>query len=240
LPVRLLFYRARSVEFGGMSSSRLRIPLWIGLGFCLGLGFLPLGCGGPAAETPAFMASSTTADLPAETVAALTACAEEGADRLKPPSPAIIFDVGVNADGHVETARVKDTTLDDPGISSCMVSALRAMSLPPSVKAKLRQHVSAESRRYTGTPAAPAVLIALGPIAITAAGVTIFVVVTVYVVVKVATSTRDATDDAEKERCKKVKEGCIEYCSDTILDQGLHEPLFSRCLRKCMEKANCL
>jgi len=192
-----------------MSSSRLRIPLSIGLGFCLGLAFMPLGCGGPAAEKPAFMASSTDADLPGETVAALTACVEEGADRLKPTTEAIIFDVGVNADGQVEAARVKDTTVDDPGISSCMTSALRAMSLPPWVEAKVRRHVSAESRQYTGNPGLGA-LISLGPIVLVAAGVTVIVVLGVYVVAETAEALKKRKKGIE-DKCHELLVECLEF-----------------------------
>ena len=65
---------------------------------------------------------------------------------------------------------------------------------------------------------------------IVAGGVTILVGVTIYVATEAIT---------EKERCKKVKQGCLDDCSDDTLDDGFHEPMFSRCVRSCMEQANC-
>jgi hypothetical protein len=107
-----------------------------------------------------------------------------------------------------------------------MVHALRGMSLPPSIMGMRR--ASPESRRYVGNPAAAA-LVALGPIALAAAGITFIVVATVYVVTEA---------DAEKERCKKVKEACIEHCTKW----GLPAPgggRFRSCMRECMEREGC-
>jgi hypothetical protein len=43
----------------------------------------------------------------------------------------------------------------------------------------------------------------------------------------------------ERERCKKVKEQCIDKCSDE-LDSGDYsgDPFF-KCKRECLEKENC-
>ena len=47
------------------------------------------------------------------------------------------------------------------------------------------------------------------------------------------------TETEKEERCKKVKHRCIEFCTDAILGQGMHEPMFSRCVKQCMADANC-
>ena len=50
---------------------------------------------------------------------------------------------------------------------------------------------------------------------------------------------RTETEKEKEERCKKVKHRCIEFCTDAILGQGMHEPMFSRCVKQCMADANC-
>jgi len=51
--------------------------------------------------------------------------------------------------------------------------------------------------------------------------------------------TQTETAEQKKKRCEKVKHRCIEFCTEAILDQGMHEPMFSRCVKQCMVDANC-
>jgi RHS repeat-associated protein len=53
------------------------------------------------------------------------------------------------------------------------------------------------------------------------------------------TPTDDIPNEDSRERCRKIKDECIRYCADTILDKGIHEPHFSRCVRECMESHGC-
>ena len=98
----------------------------MGLAVCLGLTFTPLGCGSSQEFTvePSHRAHEGSS-LPQATVAQLTECANDGADRLTDSSYAIMFDVEVDEDGRVKDARINDSLLRDPGIESCMVHALR-------------------------------------------------------------------------------------------------------------------
>ncbi len=80
----------------------------------------------------------------------------------------------------------------------------------------------------------------LVPILILAAGVTIIVAITVYVVSDTSTATQDAADeDREKVRCKKVKQECIEYCSDTTLPTPDFGWKFQKCKNDCLERHGC-
>jgi hypothetical protein len=221
-----------------MGSPVARLTSSIGLALGLGLTFTPLGCGSGQEFTvePSHHAHEGPS-VPRATVAQLTDCTNEGAARLTDTSYAILFDVDVDVDGRVKGARVKDSLLGDRGIESCMVHALRGMSLPASILRRAGR-VSPESRQYVGNAAA-GVLVALGPIVLVAAGITFIVVVSVYVVSETATSTRDAIDeDAEKERCKKVKNKCIGDCQKTLPTPD-HGFKFWNCVNKCMEVEGC-
>jgi len=56
--------------------------------------------------------------------------------------------------------------------------------------------------------------------------------------VMVLTMSSDSATDAEKERCKKVKEKCIEYCSDTLPTKNFGWS-FQICKNECIEAAGC-
>jgi hypothetical protein len=61
----------------------------------------------------------------------------------------------------------------------------------------------------------------------------------VGVCILAASALEEGDSEDHAERCKRVKQECIEYCSDITLDVGLHEPHFSRCKRACMEMQGC-
>jgi hypothetical protein len=80
----------------------------------------------------------------------------------------------------------------------------------------------------------------LVPILIVAAGVTIIIGVTIHVLSDASTSTRDATDeDREERRCKKVKQECIEYCSDITMSTPDFGWKFFNCKNDCLERQGC-
>jgi hypothetical protein len=45
--------------------------------------------------------------------------------------------------------------------------------------------------------------------------------------------------DPDKERCQKVRRGCIDECSDSSLPTRDHGWEFQKCMRRCMEAENC-
>ncbi|MDI1430754.1 hypothetical protein [Polyangium sorediatum] len=203
--------------------------------------WVPMGCGA-SDEYAAVRAPPTEGSLPASTVRALQACAEKHAGRLGRHAYEIDFQVELT-DNQVSKVRPKGPRLDDAGLEQCMMAALRTIAdagYTPNPDALISRGGLLPARGLLANVSVISQLIRLAPLVVSASGVTIVVGVAVLVVAA-AVSYKDAADEeAEKERCKKVKQGCIESCADTILDQGIHEPHFTRCLRACMEKANCL
>ncbi len=141
------------IDSGCMTVTLAKLTASIGLSLCLGFAFLPLGCGGDP-QPRRLHAARADPTLFEATVAGLTVCAAEGADRLTDTTYVIHFDVDANADGHVERASVKDSLIGDPGIESCMVHVLRGAALPGSIMRTRR--VSPDSRRHMGNAAAAA------------------------------------------------------------------------------------
>jgi hypothetical protein len=210
--------------------------LWaMGLGFFMGCSLTP-GCGGT--KTVDYPTLQEEAAVPEYVVKQLRNCAERGIARLKPNYYAILFDVELTEDGEVDAVKIKDSSLGDESIESCMVRALRGMSLPTSV-AGLRSSdpaygglVAPQSRALMGTPAVLAgTAVALTPIVIVAAGVTVLVGVVIY-----AMSTVGPLSD----KCRKAKEACIKKCTDSDIPTGTYngDPYFI-CLRDCMDDAGC-
>ena len=46
-------------------------------------------------------------------------------------------------------------------------------------------------------------------------------------------------EESEKQRCRKVKEMCIEYCVDETLPTNNYGASFQKCKRECMEEEDC-
>lgn len=169
-------------------------------------------------------------------------CAAEGASRLTDTHYAILFDVDAYSDGQVRAVKIKDSILRDAALESCMANALQSMSVPQSITARRSPGlVSPQSRRLSGNVVVLGGAITLSPILLIAAGVTIIVGVTIYVLTDASTATRDATDeDAEKERCQKVLDMCIEKCTEETIPSGtLDGDPFFKCRRQCLEAHNC-
>ena len=49
----------------------------------------------------------------------------------------------------------------------------------------------------------------------------------------------DMADEDEAARCKRVKQACLQYCSDTTLLTGNHGWRFQKCKNKCLEDNGC-
>jgi hypothetical protein len=220
----------------------------VGIALCLGLAFTPLGCGSNQdhAVEPWGRRAHEGPSAPESTVAQLRECAERGALRLTDTHYAILFDVNAMESGHVSLAKVRDSMIPDRGMESCMGRALEAMVLPRTITAlRPSQRVSSgmvspESRAHTGNALVIGAAVELLPILIVAAGVTIIVAVTVHVMSDKSASTRDATDEErERERCKKVKQDCITYCSDTTLPTPNFGWEFQKCKNECLERQDC-
>jgi hypothetical protein len=73
----------------------------------------------------------------------------------------------------------------------------------------------------------------LVPVTLVAGAVTVAVGVSIYAGEKVIEAAK------RRSRCQKVKERCIETCSQTTLPTPDYGAKFFTCLRSCMEAAGC-
>jgi hypothetical protein len=137
-------------------------------------------------------------EAPPETVAQLQACVDRFAPDLSSDSYAILLDLEATKSGKVTKVKVKDSMIAGSAVEACLLGALKRMAVPATA-INTRHEVSPQSRSMVGVAQAAAAPIALLPIALTAAGVTILVGVTIYVVAHAVDDVR-----AEQERSKSV------------------------------------
>lgn len=219
-----------------MKASKLaRILLSAGFVW-LAVGPLTLGCGGTEeVASTSWNAAHEEAALPDEVVARLTSCAKQAAAALKPNGNAIVFNVKVTPRGRVSFVGVRDSMIRDRTLIACMTHALEDMSLSPSDLAMRSSPpesgglVAPRSRELMGNPAIlGGAFVAIGPIVLVAAGVTILVAVFVYGVARIS------------DECRKAKQDCIEKCTDTKLPTGTYDGMpYHECMRICMDAAGC-
>jgi hypothetical protein len=221
-----------------MNSGITGLTSAMGLTLCLGLIFMPLGCGSSqdfTVESPRPTHDGPTA--PESTVAQLTECAKQGALHLADTNYAIIFDVDVTESGTVREAKIRESLIPDRGMESCMVRALEAMSVPRSIMGMLAsQPVSRQSREYLGYVGALGGAVNLIPIVIGALGVTILVAVTLHVAEEAVEAARRRLK--VEKRCKELLEECLEYPQQpewnrgTFGDRKACESCFGICKRE--------
>ncbi len=164
-------------------------------------------------------------EAPGKTIAELQACADRHALGLSVDSAAIMYDI----EAKPYSVKIKDSMISGSALEACLTRALEDMELTPNILNARR--VSPQSRSSLGVVQVAAAPIALAPIALVAAGVTILVGVTIYV----ATEALN-----ERERCRKVLQMCIHKCTEETLPTGTFngDPFF-QCRRRCLEAENC-
>lgn len=186
--------------------------------------------------------------LPESTYARLQDCLDEGKDELAEQQHSIKVLLQVNHHNKIHDARAVGPGLAVPTVQSCIVQALRNMSMPIFVVEKARKEADsqrlapgarqlvADTSMMTAHAAELETLITrLGPVFIRAGAVGIVIVIGVVVI---AETVKYA--EQERERCKAVKQGCIERCSEDFLDIGQPDGMaFHECLRKCLEAQGC-
>ena len=154
--------------------------LALALTLAVGPVFLPLGCAG--ARGP----SMADPDMPEPVAQRLSACAQAHADHLH-ADQTLRFDVALANDGQVEEVSLRSATLDDEGLETCMVSALRLLSEDDlrlrRAEVGPRGRVGPEARALMGHPEALALCAASPPcvmVATIAVAATMTVAVWVY------------------------------------------------------------
>lgn len=235
---------------------------WVGaaLAVTAALGFTPLGCGSSGARFGAAGAGQGDAEIPDGVAREIRTCAAKHMRHLSSAKHTVSFDVKLASNGEVDSVALRESTLGDEELELCMASALRSLSEGDlSLRHSGRDHrgpVAPESGALLGQTlvlnclASPPCLLALT----LAIGAT-YVAVQIYVHAQSQSSTAKpkprtaptATTmptavpvDDEKERCKKVKEECLDTCSDTALPTRDFGAAFYRCMRACMEAKGCV
>jgi hypothetical protein len=233
---------------------RLALPL--GVLVASGAAFVPLGCGSSQNGSGSAVVGATDVDMPDGIALQIRTCAANHRLYEKSGKLAAVFDVTLASDGEVTSVAVRDSTLADESLEACMARALQSLS-----ESDLRARRSAdpplgsvtpESRGFLGQTqalgclATPPCLLAVA-FFIGAAYVAVQIYVhaasqsstakpTTWPIVTAAPTTT-VTDDID---CKKVKEDCIERCSDIALPTRNFGARFHRCMRACMEAKGCV
>jgi hypothetical protein len=226
-----------------MISGITRLALSLGLNLSLGVAFMPLGCGGKQKAVD-YATADGPPEVPDGIKEELTACVERGVGRLSDSHYAIMFDVRADDDGDVRSVEIHDSILPDRAMESCMRRALQGMTVPSSIRAMRSSRSDGEgvvapgSRALVGNPLVlGGATVALGPVVIVAAGVTVLVAVTIYLVSEMSKPSDMA--DEEYERCHKVKDACQRECAHLMGVKKWHGDRYHKCVRECLEAENC-
>lgn len=231
----------------------------MGVALSLGVAFVPLGCGGSRGGFDPAAPGQGDAEVPEGVALKLRTCAAEHRAHLPGSAEySVSFDVKLSSDGEVDSVALRESTLGDEDLEACMAHALRALSvadLPMRRSDSIsKDPVAPPSRGLLGqAQALPLVCLASPPCLLTAVIVVGVAIVAVEVVVLASSTTKPKPQTAPTATavptsttttadidCKKVKQDCIEKCSDTALPTPDFGVKFRRCMRACMEAKGCV
>ncbi|MDC0749376.1 hypothetical protein [Polyangium mundeleinium] len=212
------------------------------LATCMAVCMVPMGCG--SSEEHAVAPERTQGSLPAFTVRALQACAEEGTGRLRRQAYEIGFKVELT-DDRVQAVAPKGPRLDDAGLEQCMMNALRTMtdagfSTDRTVLISYGGHLPARGVLANVTVLPEIVKLAevvvAGP-----GGVTIVVVVVVVVIAAVVLSEdkpKEEVVEAIKRWPKRINDKCDPPFHECLDNQ--HQPNTNRDFGSGKDCLSCL
>lgn len=181
-----------------MTSRITGLALAVGLGACLGVAFVPLGCGGSEEVFYPVPRPREEPKLPEEVARQLETCVKRASAPFPPAEGStyvIDFDVKVHKDGSVHAVETRDSMLGGHEVEACFGRVLAGMTLPKRTIAmglarpRPRGAAAPPSRALLGQAVAIPNPFSLLPVIITVAAVCVAVWVTVQVV---STATADA------------------------------------------------
>jgi hypothetical protein len=213
-----------------------RFTLSVVLTLCLDLAFTLLGCGGTQGDEPAVPHHHDHGDdegptVPNATFSALQACAERAQHRFKGTTYALQFNVEVTEGGRADRVKFKGSYPDDARMASCMGGVLEGMPVPPFVvQALLADADPPQSRGSMGFVMVLAGGVALVPVTLAAAGVTVLVGVTIYLTEEVIETVK------RRRKSRKIREECIAECTDSSLPTPDFGFKFWNCVNDCMRR----
>lgn len=232
-----------------------RTALSAGLALALGVGLTPLGCGSSRGSVFAGPGQGD-AKVPDDVARQIRTCTAEHMGHLPPGEHSISFDVELTKEGDVDAVGLRESTLGDEGLELCIARALRSISaddLPLGrSENRLRGPVAPEARALLGQTQALSCL--TSPPCLLAVA---FFIGAAYVTVQIFVHAAAQSSTAKPEPrtaptattmptaapvdidCKKVKDDCIETCSDTSLPTPDFGAKFQKCLRACMKASGC-
>ncbi|TKD13302.1 hypothetical protein [Polyangium fumosum] len=190
------------------------------LATCVAVCVAPMGCG--SSEEHAVAPERTQGSLPARTVRALQACAEEGTGRLRRQAYEIGFKVELT-DDRVQAVAPKGPRLDDAGLERCMMNALRTMadagfSTDRTELVSYGGHLPARGvlANVTVLPE----IVKLAEVVVAGPGGVTIVVVVVVVVIAAVVLSEDKPQEEVVEAIKRWPRKVLEKC----------QPRFDECL----------
>lgn len=225
----------------------LKKYIW-GAVLCASAGLSFMGCA--TSEKYTMLREPTPEDpVPQSTAAHLEDCIARDANSLPEQQFKLDVKLRITRKGRVRSVQTLDSTLNHAPVEACLLETLRAMSVPRFVVDKAqaridRQDASPAAREFVADsvvvgPAEAQELEAfvtrLGPFLVRFGAIGILVVISVVVVAEI-----EEVAEQERERCKRVKEACIDDCTDDFMPSGQPDGMpYHECLRRCLEKQNC-
>lgn len=183
--------------------------------------------------------------IPEEVAVQIRTCAAKYMGDLPPHDQTISFEVKLASDGEVDSIALHSSTVSHEALEACMAKAIRKLSEDQlSLRGSRRGRggaFSPEQSRFLGQEELAVGCLASPPCLLTVGFViaATYLVVAIYVQSTSQSSAVKPTSPPVEIDCKKIKQQCIEHCSDTVLPTRDFGASFNKCMRACTEANGC-